>query len=374
MDATITSEPNIRPVFSIWSNQESDEEDNFPSDRHWNQRGRQVSQKSNTANGWRNSELYWPMSLESTDTRCSSQNSIKSVASTHSLSSASYRRSLSNNKDIVRKFSTPSYNTIDILSLHKDKLLVGSHKKLQLDVYSIYGAGDLIKSIHISTRIRDATWTTQGNILVSAEDRIQEYELLSGDILGERRLPCPRRFGRTPSLSESLCLAVGNAGVYRSVNNSILDFKFAFRSRNGGRCREVIKTASKLYWVIENCNDGKKMRLRKYRTILDDRKLDIDNIDTRQKDICPSVADEHCPREISLKYSSLAACKQAVFVSECENNAIHAFSHSGQYLGVAFAEEDDILEPRRMAVDAKHQLLYVGQYGAVNVYTIPISF
>jgi hypothetical protein len=358
---------------SLRSNPESNEENNFSKAKQRNQQDEQVAQKSNTESGWYNSELYASISRsKSTDTF--SQKSIKSFASNRSYSSASYQRSLSNSKEIVRKFTTPSYDAIDILSLHKDKLLIGSCEKIEMRVYSVYGAGELIKSFHVPTDIRDATWTAQGNILVSAEDRIQELTFQSGEIVGEKRLPCPGRFARTPSLSKSLCLADNEVGVYRSVNQSISDFKFAFRTRNGGRCCEVLKTASDLYWVLENCNNDEKMRIRKYRTIHDDKKLDFDNIDTRQKDTCPSVAEEHCPREINLNHSSLAACKQAVFVSEYENNAIHAFSHSGQYMGVAFAEEDGILAPKRIAVNVKHQLLYVGQYGAVNVYTIPKSF
>jgi hypothetical protein len=360
---------------SLLSNQESNEENNNPYTIQHNQQDEQAYQKPNTESDICISEFHPSISRnKSTDTFQSSQKSLKSVASKRSNSLTSYRKSLSKSKEIVRKFTTPSYHTTDILSLHKDKLLVGSYEEPDLHVYNVYGAGDLSKSFRVSTRIRDATWTTQGNILVSAEDRIQELAFPSGKIVGEKRFPCPLRFARTPSLSKSLCLADNDVGVYRSTRNSILDFKFAFRCRSGGKCCEVMKTASNSYWVVENCNHGENMRIRKYCTILDDTKLDIVDIDTLQKDICPSVADEHCAREIDLSYSSLAACTHTVFVSEYENNTIHAFSRSGQYLGVAFAEEDGILSPIRMAIDAKHQLLYVGQYGAVNVYTIPQSF
>jgi hypothetical protein len=247
-----------------------------------------ISKASNTGSVLSSLELSGSSScIKRTETFRSSQKLIKSVASNHSYSSASYKKSLSKSKEIVRKFTTPSYDAIDILSLHNGKLLVGSHENPELSVHSVYGAGDLMKSFHISTRVRDATWTAQGNILVSAEDRIQEYAFPSGELLGEKRFPCPGRFARTPSLSKSLCLADNEVGVHRSANNSILDFKFAFRSRNGGRCCEVIKTASDLYWVVKNCNNDEKMRIRKYRTVLDDRKLDIVNIDTRQKDYLP---------------------------------------------------------------------------------------
>ena len=253
---------------------------------------------------------------------------------------------------------------VDILSVFDDKLLISCYRFAQLFIYSREGH-------HLSTiptknndKLCDATWTPRGNIIYTTWDSNKVVVMSeSGKVITTHTL-----------VTTPLCLSVSNddfvylvdwkTGVYQSTDDGV-SWSLVFKSTDGWHCKQVIKVTNEHsddFWTLEESDNN--WHLRVYNV---DRKRSDGNMTWRNINV-PITDGKHIDlSETSLSYDG----NMNIFLSDCDNNAVHVLSMNGQYHCQLQSSHHIKNAPYRMAVDKERQLLYVGQEDSiVNVFKL----
>ena len=253
-----------------------------------------------------------------------------------------------------RKFASFQVN---ILSVFKNKLLVSSGHRAQLFIYSCDGHHISTIKVDKNDELRDATWTPRGNIVYTTCNSKKVVVMSkNGKIITTH---CQMKNPRYLSVSNdgTIYLADWKRGVYQSTDDGNC-WSLILKSIDGWHFERVVKVvadSSDDFWAIgqhTNCY------LRVYSV---DRRRSNGNVTWRDLNLTTTDGKYiNCSLDSSLSFDG----NTNIFLSDCHNN-VHVFSVDGQYQCQLLSSHDMMNTPRKLAVDRKHQLLFVGQTGRV---------
>ena len=252
---------------------------------------------------------------------------------------------------------------VNILSVFNDKLLVSCDSLSRLFIYSREGRHLLTITTNNNDKLLDAAWTPRGNIVYTT---LYSHKVVvmseSGKVITTHT-----------QMTDPRCLSISNddiiyltdfkTGVYQSTDNGI-SWSLVFKSTDGWHCYQVTKVTtdhSDDFWTLEE-SDNNNWHLRVYSV---DRRRSDDNVTWR--DINVTTTDG---KHTDLSHSSLSYDgNMNIFLSDCDNKAVHVLSVNGQYHCQLLSSHHIKNKPYRLAVDKERQQLYVGQAdGVVGVF------
>ena len=254
---------------------------------------------------------------------------------------------------------------ISILSVFKDKLLVGSYGFPRLficnrDGRECYDFSNL--SITRSDEPFDATWTPRGNIVFTTKvsQKVVIMSAETGEVITTHNQIADPQF-LSVSNDGIIYYADMKTGVYQSTDDGV-SWSHVFNSTDGWHCRQVIKVTtdhSDDFWTLEE--SGNKFHLRVYSV---DRKRSDGKV--TWKDINASTKDG---KYVSLMWRNrlLHDGSAFIFLSSTFDKAIYVLSVNGQYLHhIVYCKSN----PTSLTLDMMRQLLYVGQKESVEVFKL----
>ena len=254
---------------------------------------------------------------------------------------------------------------VNILSVFNDKLLVSCSYLSQLFIYSREGRHLSTITTNYNDKLLDATWTPRGNIVHTTfeSNRVVVMSESGKVITTHTQMTEPQWL--SVSNDDIIYLADSQTGVYQSTDDGV-SWSLVFKSTDGWHCEQVIKVTndhSDDFWTLEY-SDNNSYHLRVYSV---DRRRSDGNVTWR--DINVPITDG---KHINLSYSRLSYdSKVNIFLSDCDNKAVHVLSVNGQYQCQLLSSHQFENEPFRLAVDRERQLLYVGQEeGVVGVFKL----
>ena len=254
---------------------------------------------------------------------------------------------------------------VKILSVFKNKLLLGGEDFSQLFIYSNEGVYlSNITTTDDNITLWDATWTPSGNI-VYTKFNCGELVVMTESaeiIIKHTQMTKPWYF----SVSDDIIYLTDlDEGVYQSTDDGI-SWSLVFKTTAGWDCEHVIKAITDLsddYWTLES-DDKYKRHLSVYSV---DRRLSNGNVTWRNINLPKTNG-----KNIELFNSRLSLdSSMNIFLSDLDNKAVHVFSANGKYHRQLLSSKHIKDKPTRIAVDKERQLLYVGQQsGVVEVFTL----
>ena len=254
---------------------------------------------------------------------------------------------------------------INKLSVFNDKLLVSRVGLSQLFIYSREGRHLSTITTNNNDRLYDATWTPRGNIVYTTceNNRVVVMSESGKVITTHTQITEPQWL--SVSNDDIIYLADSHTGVYQSTDDGV-SWSLVFKSTGGWHCEQVIKVTndhSDDFWT-KKYSDNNSYHLRVYSV---DRRRSDGNVTWRDINV-PTTDGKH----INLSCSSLSYDgKVNIFLSDCDNKAVHVLSVNGQYHCQLLSSHQIKNEPFRLAVDRERQLLYVGQEeGVVGVFKL----
>ena len=288
---------------------------------------------------------------------------------------------------------------VDILSVFNDKLLVSCYGISQLFIYSREGRHLSTIKTNNNDQLRDAAWTPRGNIVyttyfpsdkvvvmsesgkvITTHTQMTEPHCLSvsSDDIPSDKVVVMSESGKVitthTQMTEPHCLSVSSddiiyladskTGVYQSTDDGV-SWSLVFKSTDGWHCFQTIKVTtdhSDDFWTLENYSNNYQLSVYSV-----DRRRSDGNVTWR--DIVPKTYGKH----INLSYRSSLSYdgNMNIFLSDFDNKVVHKFSVNGQYHWQLLSSYRIMNMPRRLAVDKKRQLLYVGQWkGLVQVFEL----
>ena len=249
--------------------------------------------------------------------------------------------------------------------MFNDKLLVSCGDLSQLFIYSREDRHLSPITTNDNDTLCDATWTPSGNIVYTTY-RSNKLVVMSesGKVITTHNM---KRVLRCFSVSSDniIYLADYGKGVYQSTDDGV-SWSLVFKSTDGWHCWQVIKVTtdhSDDFWTLEYSD--KNYLLRVYSV---DRRRSDGNVTWRDINVTTKNG-----KHIDLSYSSSLSYddNMNIFLSDCDNKAVHVLSVNGQYRCHLLSSHDIKNKPHRLAVDKEHQLLYVGQEkGVVGVFEL----
>ena len=272
--------------------------------------------------------------------------------------------------DQLKGWYTDSYSGVTILSVFNDKLLVSYGGSLlglsQLFIYSREGRHLSTITIHNNDKLCDATWTPRGNIVYTTlySNKVVVMSKSGKVITTHTQMTEPRCL--SVSNDDIIYLADSETGVYQSKDDGV-SWSLVFKSTDGWHCEQVIKVTtdhSDDFWTLEQ-SDNNNHHLGVYSV---DRRRSDGNVTWRDINV-PTTDGKH----INLSYNSSLSydSNMNIFLSDCDNKAVHVLSVNGQYHCQLLSSHHFKNEPLRLAVDKERQLLYVGQmWSVVGVFKL----
>ena len=252
--------------------------------------------------------------------------------------------------------------------MFNDKLLVSCSFLSQLFIYSREGRHLSTITINKNDLLWDATWTPRGKIVyttcnIHGSNKVVVISESGKVITTHTQMTRPQYL--SVSSDDIIYLADYKTGVYQSTDGGV-SWSLVFKSTDGWHCYQVIKVTtdhSDDFWTLEQ-SDNKSRHLRVFSV---DRRRSDGNVTWRDINI-PTTNGKH----INLSYSSLSYDGNInIFLSDLHNKAVHVLSVNGQYHCQLLSSLHFKDKPRRLAVDKKRQLLYVGQAkGVVAVFEL----
>lgn len=248
--------------------------------------------------------------------------------------------------------------SIDILSLFNDKLLVSGSGLFRLYVYSRQGQYLSLITIENLESVYDAAWTPSGNIIYTTVKTNKVVVMLeSGRVIARSQTMDPRRI--SVSADDIIFVADYIAGVFQSTDGGVT-WKLLFKSAEGWQCWQAIKVTfddqRDEFWTREFKDDSRHLRI-----YIVEKHVPKDNVRWRDVKISP-INDFF----IDLAFSSLSHDGKAnLYLSDRNNKAVHVYSLDGQYRSQLLSSNSLTNSPRKMVVDKNHQLLYVGERGGL---------
>ena len=270
----------------------------------------------------------------------------------------------------MKGWYTDSYSGVTILSVFNDKLLVSYGGSLlglsQLFIYSREGRHLSTITIHNNDKLCDATWTPRGNIVYTTlySNKVVVMSKSGKVITTHTQMTEPRCL--SVSNDDIIYLADSETGVYQSKDDGV-SWSLVFKSTDGWHCEQVIKVTtdhSDDFWTLEQ-SDNNNHHLGVYSV---DRRRSDGNVTWRDINV-PTTDGKH----INLSYNSSLSydSNMNIFLSDCDNKAVHVLSVNGQYHCQLLSSHHFKNEPLRLAVDKERQLLYVGQmWSVVGVFKL----
>ena len=254
-------------------------------------------------------------------------------------------------------------NCVDILSVFNDKLLVSYSGLSKLFIYSREGHRLSTITTNNNDKLWDATWTPRGNIVYTTCDSnnttLYSNKVVvmseSGEVITTHNQMTDPRY-LSVSSDDIIYLADYKTGVYQSTDDGV-SWSLVFKSTDKWHCRQVIKVTtdpSDDFWTLAQ-SDNDSYHLRVYSV---DRRRSDGNVTWR--DINVTTTDG---KHIDLSYNSSLSYdgNMNIFLSDCDDKAVHVLSVNGQYHCQLLSSHHFKNEPLRLAVDKERQLLYVGQ-------------
>ena len=244
-----------------------------------------------------------------------------------------------------------SFTDIAILSLFNNKLLAGSQNLYQLFVYNHDGQHLSTLNISKTGMLLDAAWTPRGNIIYTMTPS-KNVKVVSefGTIINTFQTKDPQYL--SVSSDGIIYLADGEAGVHQSTDDG-LSWSFIFKLKKRWLCLQAIKmTNSNDYWTLVRYQSEGNRRLHVYSV----NRTGVDApIPFRNIKIPKTNGEENTLRQSTLAYDGYTN----IFLNDYNNKAIIIFTMNGSHQ--QFLSPHRIKnEPRRLAVDGKRQLLYIG--------------
>ena len=250
-------------------------------------------------------------------------------------------------------------DSVDILSVFNDKLLVSSDCLSQLFIYSREGRHLSTITIRDDAKLWDATWTPCGNIVYTTQTSNEVVAMSeSGKVITKHiQMKQPRCL--SVSNDDIIYLADLETGVHQSTDDGV-SWSLVFKSSDGWSCGQVIKVTTdhcNEFWTLEGSDNG-NLHLRVY------------SVDRRHSDVKVTWRDINVPttdgKHIDLSYSRLSYDgNMNIFFNDNQNKAVHVLSVNGQYHCQLLSSHHIKNTPYRLAVDKERQLLYVGQEESV---------
>ena len=252
---------------------------------------------------------------------------------------------------------------INILSVFNDKLLISCAGLSEL--YIINREGRYLATITSgkTEKLRDASWTPQGNIVyLTHRDRVVVM-LESGKVIARTHMINLKSL--SVSTDNKIYLAVSTKGVYQLLEDGAR-WSLVFRPTDGWCCCQTIKVTNELYddfWTLErqdgtsHCHHLRVYSVRKRRP--------HDNVTWRDIILPPDVVLNHASE---LSYDG----NMNILLHNHFTPAIHMLAVNGEYQGQLLSPGHINDLTYRMVVDRKHQLLYLGQKkGVVAACKLP---
>ena len=178
------------------------------------------------------------------------------------------------------------------------------------------------------------------------------------------RMTSPQRL--SVSSDDIIYLADSKTGVYQSTDDGV-SWSLIFKSTDGWHCWQVIKVTtdhSDDFWTLER-SDNNNWHLRVYSM---DRRRSDGNVTWRDINV-PTTDGKYI--DLSGYSSLLYDGNMNIYLSDCNNKAVHLLSVNGQYHCQLLLSHQIKNKPCRLAVDKERQLLYAGQArGVVGVFEL----
>ena len=246
---------------------------------------------------------------------------------------------------------------VKILSVFHDKLLVSGYNQYQLFIYTREGRYLSTVTTNDNKKICGAIWTPLGNIMYVSPDLKTVVSMSdSGQII---TTSSQVTFASYISVSDDIIYITDwKKDVYQSADEGV-NWNLIVKSTEGWSCVQVIKVTTDNFndfWTLEWKNPD--YRLCVYSEV---RKNSDGNAIWRYINI-PAIND----KRINLLESKLSYDgKMNIFLSDKKNKAVHTFSLNGQYHCQLLLPHHIKNSPLSLAVDKKHQVLYLGQADSV---------
>ena len=243
------------------------------------------------------------------------------------------------------------------MSVYKNILLLCFETSLNQSLCVFFNVLKGFRSaIIINDSLCDATWTPRGNIVYSTcdySDEVVRMMFLEADKVNFTRTGTANPRHLSVSNDDVIYLADYEIGVYQSTDDGV-SWSLVFKLTDGWNCLKVIKVPtnnSDYFWTLDT-KDKSSHRLCVYKT---DKKR-IDGIVALRDVIVPTTDGKH----IDLARSSLSYDDNMnIFLSDCDNTAVHIFSANGQYSCQLLSAHHIKNKPLMLAVDKELQLLFV---------------
>ena len=248
------------------------------------------------------------------------------------------------------------WRSANILSVFNEKLLVSSYRLSQFFIYSEEGSHLSTITINDNDKLRDATWTSRGNIVYTTYSNKVVVMSESGKVITTHtQITEPRYLSVS---NDVIYLADKKTGVHQSTDDGV-SWNIVFNSIDGWHCWQVIKVTtnhSDDFWTLGTSNNSNH-HLRVYSVVKRRsealRDINIPSTDGKNIDLLQS----------SLSYDG----NMSIFLSDYFNKAVHVLSVNGQYHSQLLSSHHIKNKPCILAVNKERQLLYVGQSNGVVV-------
>ena len=261
---------------------------------------------------------------------------------------------------LLLNFTVNQFNGeyISILSVFKDKLLVGSYGFPQLFICSRDGQeGHDFSNVSLirSEEPFDATWTQRGNIVYMKWNKVVIMSAETGEVITTHTQIANPQFLSVSNDGIIYCADM-KTGVYQSTDDGV-SWSLVFSSTYEWQCTQVIKVTTDHiddFWTVEESSSSYHLRVYSM-----NRKRSDGNV--TWKDINFPTIDG---KGINLSWHSKLFHDGGshIFLSDKYNKAVHVLSVNGQYLRqIVYCMN----EPTSLTLDMTHQLLYVGQLESV---------
>ena len=247
--------------------------------------------------------------------------------------------------------------------MYNDKLLVSRVGLSELFTISLEGRHLSTIPTNNNDELYDATWTPRGNIVYTIYNSNKVVVMSeSGNVITKHtQMIAPRYL--SVSNDDIIYLADWETGVYQSTDDGV-SWSLVFNLTNEWHCWQAIKVTtdhSDDIWTLEE--GGDKYYLRLYSVVRTRGGNTVTRINV------PTTDD----KRIELLHSSSLTYdgNMNIFLSDCNNKAIHVMSASGKYHCKLSSSHHVKNYPYRLAVDRARQVLYVGQNeGVVEVFKL----
>ena len=256
----------------------------------------------------------------------------------------------------------PSVDSIRILSIFADKLLVGEGgKSNKLLVYNTETARlSKIATVTHQPEIKDATWTPRGSILIVVHNVLVVLTLSGKVISRSNKMPSP--ISVTASSDGILYVSDFLTGLHKSGDDGV-SWTLVVECKFCVDIAKVITDHSEDFWTREQVGDYNHWRLRIYSF---DLKLSNSNVTRRDVNIYKTI--------ISHQWSNnkLATDGSAnIFLLDLYHQAVFTYSVDGQYQCKLLMLDEINKQMQSIAIDRKRQVLYVGRNtGLVSVFKL----